>query len=86
MTMSIPATEPGFLIRRSEFKYRLDDEPSLLSAHNHRLPGEEAQRFQPAIFDGELRQRVRLALVGPLAYPVIMCLRLADGGCGGMLL
>ena len=64
----------------------LNNQPPLLSGDHHRLPGAEAQRFQPSPLESELRQRVRLALIRPVADPVIMRLRLADGGCGGVLL
>ncbi len=74
------------LFLSSEFNLRLNNQPSLLSGDHHRLPGAESQRFQPSPLEGELRQRVRLALVGSVANPVIMRLRLADGGCGDVLL
>ena len=64
----------------------LNNQPPLLSGDHHRLPGAESQRFEPSPFEGKLRQRVRLALVGPVANLVIMRLRLADGGCGDVLL
>ena len=64
----------------------LNNQPPLLGGDHHRLPGAEPQCFEPPALEGKLRQRVRLAQVGPVADPVIMRLRPADGGCGDVLL